>query len=71
MEKCPNQEEIDHHVQTGILIEHIDTSYLFKDKGIRKSIKKFAEAYGQAKTPNKFLTLILRSIKPVLVELDL
>ena len=54
MEKCPNQEEIDHHVQTGILIEHIDTSYLFRDKGIRKSIKKFAEAYGQAKTPNKF-----------------
>ena len=54
MEKCPNQEEIDHHVQTGILIEHIDTSYLFKDKGIRKSIKKFAEAHGQAKTPNKF-----------------
>ena len=49
-----DKEELGHHVQTGILIEHIDTAYLYKDLGIRRSIKKFAEACGQAKTPNKF-----------------
>lgn len=46
--------ELDHHVHTSILIEHLDTKYLFRDIGIRNSLIKFAEEYKEARTPNKF-----------------
>ena len=47
------QEGLDHHVQTGILIEHIDTAYINRDLRVRRSIKKFGDLCLQLKGTNK------------------
>ena len=72
-----DKEGIDHHVQTGILIEHIDTAYLNKDLGVRKSIKKFGDLYLQQGGSNKvwanrstssFIDSIILSVTRAVVE---
>ena len=72
-----DKKELDHHVQTGILIEHIDTAYLNKDLGVRKSIKKFGDLYLQQGGSNKvwanrstssFIDSIILSVTRAVVE---
>jgi len=72
-----DQEGIDHHVHTGILIEHIDTAYINKDLRVRKSIKKFGDLYLQLKGTNKvwasrsaatFIDSIILSVVHAVVE---
>ena len=47
-------QEIDHHVQTNLLIEHLDINYLYQDIGIRNALNKFANERNKARWPNKF-----------------
>lgn len=72
-----DQEGIDHHVHTGILVEHIDAAYINKDLKVRKSIKKFGDLYLQLKGTNKiwasrsaatFIDSIILSVVHAVVE---